>query len=100
MRNRLKENVAIAGVGCSRFGDMLETPELKGLSMQEITANAVQEALNDAGMSGQDLDAVYVGNAMVHSSPLSSSRSLKRLRLERLYGRGGAYRCSGERLAP
>lgn len=75
MRNRLKEDVVIAGVGCSRFGDMLETPELRGLSMQEITAGAVREALDDAGLSGQDLDAVYVGNAMVHSSQLPGTYS-------------------------
>ena len=75
MRNRLKEKVVIAGVGCSRFGDMLEAPELKGLSMQEITAAAVREALGDAGICGQDVDAVYVGNAMVHSSQLPGTYS-------------------------
>ncbi|ADZ69725.1 thiolase family protein [Polymorphum gilvum] len=75
MRNRLRERIAIAGVGCSRFGDLLETPELKGLSIQEMTAAAVKEALDDAGMSGQDVDAVYVGNAMVHSSQLPATYS-------------------------
>ncbi|MFO7578096.1 MAG: thiolase family protein [Pelovirga sp.] len=75
MRNKLKEKVVISGVGCSRFGDMLETPELKGLSMQEVVAVAVREALEDAGLSGQDVDAVYVGNAMVHSSQLPGTYS-------------------------
>ena len=75
MRNKLKEKVVISGVGCSRFGDMLETPELKGLSMQEVVAAAVREALEDAGLSGQDVDAVYVGNAMVHSSQLPGTYS-------------------------
>ncbi|NCT97449.1 MAG: thiolase family protein [Comamonadaceae bacterium] len=68
MRNLLREPVAIAGVGCSRFGDLLSTPGLKGLSLQELTATAVKEALDDAGLSGQDVDAVFAGNAMVHSS--------------------------------
>jgi hypothetical protein len=54
MRNKLQERVAISGVGCSRFGDLLETPELKGLSIQEVTASAVKEALDDAGVTGQD----------------------------------------------
>ena len=45
MRNKLRERVAISGVGCSRFGDLLETPELKGTSIQEMTASAVREAL-------------------------------------------------------
>jgi acetyl-CoA C-acetyltransferase len=75
MKNRLKEKIAISGVGCSRFGDMLETPELKGLSMQEITAGAVREALEDAGLTARDVDAVYVGNAMVHSSQLPGTYS-------------------------
>lgn len=73
MRNRLKERVAISGVGCTRFGDLLETPELKGLSLQQLAANAGREALEDAGLSGQDVDAVFVGNAMVHSSQLPAT---------------------------
>jgi acetyl-CoA C-acetyltransferase len=75
MRNRLKEKVVISGVGCSRFGDLLETPELKGLSLQEVTANAAREALEDAGLTGQDVDAVYAGNAMVASSQLPGTYS-------------------------
>ena len=75
MRNRLKEPVAIAGVGCTRFGDLLETPELKGLSLQELAAAAVHEALDDAGLKGTDVDAVFAGNAMVHSSQLPATYS-------------------------
>ena len=70
MRNKLKERVVISGVGCTPFGDLLETPALKGLSLQELTALAAREALEDAGLSGQDVDAVFVGNAMVQSSQL------------------------------
>src|SRR5690606_11041705 len=69
------EKVVITGVGCSRFGDLLSTPELKGKSLQELTASAVKEALDDAGISGQDVDAVFVGNAMVHSSQLPGTYS-------------------------
>lgn len=75
MRNQLKERVAIAGVGCSRFGDLLRTPELKGLTIQELTAHAVREALDDAGLTGQDVDAVFAGNAMVHSSQVPATYS-------------------------
>jgi len=75
MRNTLKEPVVISGVGCSRFGELLETPELKGLSLQELAAVAAREALEDAGLSGQDVDAVFVGNAMVHSSQLPATYS-------------------------
>lgn len=73
--SQLREKVVITGVGCSRFGDLLSTPELKGKSLQELTASAVKEALDDAGISGQDVDAVFVGNAMVHSSQLPGTYS-------------------------
>ncbi|EIE51211.1 acetyl-CoA acyltransferase [Salipiger aestuarii] len=75
MRNQLNERVAISGVGCTRFGDLLETPEIKGMNLQELTAAAVKEALDDAGLSGQDVDAVFAGNAMVHSSQLPATYS-------------------------
>ncbi|KGB82532.1 acetyl-CoA acyltransferase [Rhodovulum sp. NI22] len=75
MRNKLREPVAISGVGCSRFGDLLETPELKGKTIQELTADAVKEALDDAGLTGQDVDAVFAGNAMTHSSQLPGTYS-------------------------
>ena len=75
MANKLKERVAISGVGCSRFGDLLTTPELKGMSIQELTASAVKEALDDAGICGQDVDAVFAGNAMVHSSQVPGTYS-------------------------
>ncbi|GGG25571.1 acetyl-CoA acetyltransferase [Chelatococcus composti] len=75
MRNQLKERVAISGVGCSRFGDLLRTPDLKGLTIQELTARAVKEALDDAGLTGQDVDAVFAGNAMVHSSQVPATYS-------------------------
>ncbi|MCW5688447.1 MAG: thiolase family protein [Pseudolabrys sp.] len=75
MRNKLQERAVISGVGCSRFGDLLETPELKGLSIQELTARAVKEALDDAGLTGQDVDAVFAGNAMVHSSQVPGTYS-------------------------
>ena len=70
MRNTLRERVAVSGVGCSRFGDLLETPGMQGMSLQELTAGAVKEALDDAGIDGQDVDAVFAGNAMAHSSQL------------------------------
>lgn len=75
MRNRLKERIAIAGVGCTRFGNLLETPGIKGLSVQELAAQAAREALEDARMSARDVDAVIVGNCMVHSSQLNGTYS-------------------------
>ena len=75
MRNKLRDGVSILGVGCSQFGDLLETPEIKGLSLQELTNQAVQEALADAGVDPLEIDAVFIGNAMVHSSQLPGTYS-------------------------
>lgn len=41
--NRLADSVSIAGVGCTRFGDLLSTEEA-GLSLQELAGHAVLEA--------------------------------------------------------
>jgi acetyl-CoA C-acetyltransferase len=72
-RNRLNERVAISGVGCTRFGDLLETPEIKGLTLQELAAAAAREAFEDAGMSPLDVDAVFVGNVMEQSAQLPAT---------------------------
>jgi len=75
MSGELKDKVSIIGVGCSRFGDLLATPELVGLSLQELAAGAVQEAMEDAGVDASEIGAVYVGNAMAHSSQLPGTYS-------------------------
>ncbi|MFZ5439353.1 MAG: thiolase family protein [Myxococcota bacterium] len=71
----LKERVSIVGVGCSRFGDLLETPELKGLTLQELGAGAAREAFEDAGVSPRDVDAVFIGNVMEQSAQLPATYS-------------------------
>jgi hypothetical protein len=42
--NKLKEPVYLLGVGCSRFGSLLDTPEIMGLTPMELSAIAVREA--------------------------------------------------------
>lgn len=74
-RKKLHQRVAITGVGCSRFGDLLETPEIAGLSLQELGAVAAREAFDDAGMSPLDVDAVYVGNVMAQSAHMPATYS-------------------------
>jgi len=53
----MKTNTIIAGVGMTPFGKHLD----KGL--KAIGGEAVTAALADAGITGDDLDAAYVGNA-------------------------------------
>jgi len=75
INERMNERVSITGVGCTRFGDLLETPELAGLSLQELAALAAREAFEDAGTSPLDVDAVFVGNVMAQSSHLPATYS-------------------------
>ncbi|MCP4227897.1 MAG: thiolase family protein [Actinomycetia bacterium] len=53
----MKTDAIVAGVGMTTFGKHLEQG-LKAIGGQAVTA-----ALADAGMTGDDLDAAYVGNA-------------------------------------
>lgn len=75
LRNKSNARVSITGVGCSRFGDLLETPEIAGLSLQELAAVAAREAFEDAGASPLDVDAVFIGNVMAQSSQLPATYS-------------------------
>ncbi|GAY07316.1 3-ketoacyl-CoA thiolase [Pseudonocardia sp. N23] len=65
----------IAGVGCTRFGDLVSTPGIAGLSLQELAAAAAREALEDAGMRGHDVGALYAGNATGQSSGLPATHT-------------------------
>lgn len=75
MGRKLKEPVYILGVGCTPFGNLLETPELKGLTLQEMAAKAVREALDDAGTDASEIDAVFVGNVTMQTSNLPATYS-------------------------
>jgi acetyl-CoA C-acetyltransferase len=75
MANKLKEPAYILGVGCTRFGNLLETPEIKGFSLQELAAEAAREALADAGLGPQDVDAVFVGNVTMPTSQMPATYS-------------------------
>ncbi len=50
-------NATIAGVGMTRFGKHLDT------GLKELGAMAVRDAITDAGIELDDLEAAYVGNA-------------------------------------
>ena len=53
----MKQNAYIAGVGMTRFGKHLD----RGL--KSLAAQAITEALDDARLSFQDINAAYMGNA-------------------------------------
>jgi acetyl-CoA acetyltransferase len=53
----MKQNAYIAGVGMTSFGKHID----RGL--KSLTIEAINQALNDAGLKGKDLEAAYMGNA-------------------------------------
>src|SRR5882724_3518994 len=56
MSIRLRDQVAIVGVGCSQFGELYEK------SAEDLICDAVDEALADAGCDRQRIEAAWVGN--------------------------------------
>ncbi len=50
------KRVAVIGVGLTKFGELWET------SFSQLFVEAGAMAINDAGIDGDDIDALYVGN--------------------------------------
>ncbi|MEM3389768.1 MAG: thiolase family protein [Thermoproteota archaeon] len=68
----MEAKASIVGVGCTHFGSVLETPEIKGLSPYELAVKAAFEALDDAGLEPKDIDAFFIGSMQTHTSGLYS----------------------------
>ena len=52
----IKDKVGIIGMGCTRFGERFDA------SREDLILEAVQEALEDAGLTLQDIDAFWFGS--------------------------------------
>ncbi len=52
----IKDKVAIIGMGCTRFGERFDT------SREDLVLEAVQEALDGAGLTIDDIDAFWFGS--------------------------------------
>ncbi len=63
---------SITGVGCTKFGSVLETPEIKEHTFHELATKAAFEAMDDANMEPKDIDAFFVGSMLSHGSHLYS----------------------------
>lgn len=63
----IKDKVGIIGMGCSRFGERFDA------SREDLVLEAVQEALDDAGLTLEDIDAFWFGSFYeMHGTALSS----------------------------
>jgi len=67
------EKVAIAGVGMKRFGFYPDT------SVHDLACDAALAALDDAGLTFADIDAVYVGH--IFMPPMTGVRAVKEIGL-------------------
>jgi len=54
--------VSIIGAAYTPFGNVLETPEIKGMTYRELLSWAVLEALESAGLTPKDVDSLLVGH--------------------------------------
>lgn len=61
MNNKLSRSVSIIGIGITKFGDSDDTPELKGMSLQDLAAWACLDAMEDAGVNPRQIGKLIVG---------------------------------------
>lgn len=63
----IKDKVAIIGMGCTKFGERFDA------SREDLILEAIQEALEDAGLELKDIDAFWFGSMYeMHGTALSS----------------------------
>jgi acetyl-CoA C-acetyltransferase len=58
MRNDFRNQVAVIGVGCTRFGELYEA------SAEQLICDAAFEAMADAGVEPAQIEAAWVGTVM------------------------------------
>lgn len=68
----MKDKASVIGVGVTKFGSVLETPELKDLTFHEMCAMAAKEAMADAGITAAEVDGFIIGNMVSHITHLYS----------------------------
>src|SRR6202789_2464120 len=67
----IRDQVAIIGMGCTRFGELWDT------GIDDLLTDAATDAASDAGMSIHDIDAFWLGTMTSAACGVSLSRPLK-----------------------
>ena len=62
MTKKWTRGVSIIGAAYTPFGDVLETPEIKGMTYRELLSWAALEALESAGITPKDVDSLLVAH--------------------------------------
>ena len=78
----IKDQVAIVGMGCTRFGEHWDK------SADDLLVDASEEAFASAGVAKDDVDAYWLGTAMSGMSGMALARPLRPVRdaLDPSYG--------------
>ncbi|MDR5657588.1 thiolase family protein [Halodesulfurarchaeum sp. HSR-GB] len=63
---------SLIGTGATQFGSVLEDESLQGKTFEEIAADAAFQAMDDANIEPEEIDAFYVGNMLQSTSGVSS----------------------------
>lgn len=91
MATGIKDKVAILGMGCSRFGERWDagTPELLSEAFEEALADAgIERQQIDAAWYGSCMDAVNVGNSAIPASTALRLDGIPVSRLENMCATG------------
>src|SRR4030088_3411290 len=67
----IKDQVAIVGMGCTRFGEHWDK------SADDLLVDASEEAFASAGVAKNDVDAFWLGTAMSGMSGMALARPLQ-----------------------
>src|SRR5437879_4679334 len=67
----IKDQVAIVGMGCTRFGEHWDK------SADDLLVDASEEAFASAGVTKDDVDAYWLGTAMSGMSGMALARPLQ-----------------------
>src|SRR3972149_5824422 len=70
----IKDRAAIAGVGCTKFGETWEKDQ------EDLLVEAVYAALDDAGITPQDIEAAWVG-VLYHFTGISGGTFAEPMKL-------------------
>ena len=72
----IKDQIAIAGMGCSKFGERWDC------SVSDLVIESAYEAYEDAGVGPQDIQAVFVGQMYAPVGGLAGAQVIDALKLK------------------
>ncbi|MFC1857956.1 acetyl-CoA acetyltransferase [Thermodesulfobacteriota bacterium] len=78
MGKSIKDEIAIIGMGCSKFGERWDC------GLEDLAIEAVYEAYEDAGVGPEDIEAVYFGTATAPALGIGGTVAASALKLDNI----------------